>query len=174
MQNIDQDKLRDLEGWEKDAPIPICMGGDYRALTFCCKPGYSLTFGFKCLRDDKLKDLGITPKEFIQIKEEFSDENEWDSDIVCFGSISYCCMRSGGCHRRDLALTMRYPDLSQKEFMKLYFEKKKELAKRILESIKDTEMKEKVKYLLETLLGGTLPQFINQKIKSIGLELGPH
>jgi predicted metal-binding transcription factor (methanogenesis marker protein 9) len=59
MANIDQDKLRDLPGWEKDAPVPVCMNGDYRALTFCCKPGFSLTFGFKCQRDEKLKEIGI-------------------------------------------------------------------------------------------------------------------
>ena len=60
MQELDKDKLRDLPGWEKNAPIPICMGGDYRALTFCCKPGYSLTFGYKCRRDKRLKELGIS------------------------------------------------------------------------------------------------------------------
>ena len=61
--DIDQEKLRDIPGWEKNAPIPICMGGDYRALTFCCKPGYSLTFGFKCKRNKTLKEIGISPEE---------------------------------------------------------------------------------------------------------------
>jgi len=77
MPNIEQDKLRDLSGWEKDAPVPICMDGDYRALTFCCKPGSSLTYGFKCKRDEKLKEIGIDPEEFVRIKEEFSKENDW-------------------------------------------------------------------------------------------------
>ncbi len=149
MVDLDPEKIRDLEGWEKNAPIPICMGGDYRALTFCCKPGYSLTFGFKCRRDEKLKELKISPEEFIKIKERFSQENDWDSDIVCFGSISYCCMRRGGCPRRDLALSMRYPDLSQEQFMKLYFKKKKELSKIILESVTDPEAKKKVAEYLE-------------------------
>ena len=141
MVDVDPEKVRDIEGWEKNAPIPVCMGGDYRALTFCCKPGYSLTFGFKCQRDEKLKELGISSEEFIEIKETFSEENDWNSDIVCFGSISYCCMRRGGCPRRDLALSIRYPDISQEQFMKLYFQKKKELSKIILESVKNPEAK---------------------------------
>ena len=39
--------------------------------------------------------------------------------------------------------------MSQEEFMKLYFQKKKELSKRILEGVTDPEGKEKVKKLLE-------------------------
>ncbi|MHA1293461.1 MAG: methanogenesis marker 9 domain-containing protein [Promethearchaeota archaeon] len=149
MLNLKQDKLRDIPGWEKNAPIPLCMGGDYRALTFCCKPGYSLTFGFKCQRDKALKELGISTEEFIKIKEKFSKDNNWDSEIVCFGSISYCCMRRGGCPRRDVALAARYPNMTKEEFMKIYFKKKKELSRIILQSIKDPKGKEKVKFLLD-------------------------
>ncbi|MFX0082110.1 MAG: methanogenesis marker 9 domain-containing protein [Candidatus Hodarchaeota archaeon] len=149
MINIPPDKLRDLPGWEKNAPVPICMGGDYRAFTFCCKPGFSLTFAFKCRRDEKLKEIGLNPEEFIKIKEKFSKENKWDSDIVCFGSMSYCCMRTGGCPRRDIALVERYPGMPIEEIMKLYFQKKKELSKRILESVKRLEGKEKVKTYLD-------------------------
>ena len=149
MLNLEEDKVRDLSGWKKNAPIPICMGGDYRALTFCCKPGYSLTFGFKCKRDNILKELKLTPEELIHIKERFSKENNWDSELVCFGSISYCCMRRGGCPKRDLALTIRYPNLTKEEFMKIYFQKKKELSQRILERIIDPEAKTKVKPFLE-------------------------
>jgi predicted metal-binding transcription factor (methanogenesis marker protein 9) len=145
MPNIEEDKLRDLPGWKKNAPVPVCMGGDYRALTFCCKPGHSLTFGFKCMRDDRLQELGISAEKFIKIKEEFSEENDWDSDITCFGSISYCCMRRGGCPRRDVALVNRYPGIPLEEIMELYFKKKKELSKKILDSIKDREGKEKIK-----------------------------
>lgn len=144
MVDIDPDKVRDLNGWEKNAPIPICMGGDYRALTFCCKPGYALTFGFKCRRDDVLRELKIDHKKFIEIKQKFSDENDWNSDIVCFGSISYCCMRSGGCPRRDAALTARYPGRSREEFMRIYFQKKKELSRILLESVDDPKAKKKV------------------------------
>ena len=151
MPNIEQDKLRDIPGWKKDAPVPICMGGDYRALTFCCKPGSSLTYGFKCKRDEKLEELGIDPEEFTRIKEEFSKENDWASDVVCFGSISYCCMRAGGCPRRDVALVDRYSGMPMGEIMKLYFQKKKELSKRILERIENQEGKDKVKELLDLL-----------------------
>ena len=145
MLNLDKEKLRDLPGWEGDAPVPICMGGDYRALTFCCKPGFSLTFGFKCKRDEKLKEIRMSPEEFISIKEDFSKENNWDSETVCFGSISYCCMRAGGCPRRDVALVMRYPGKTIEEIMKIYYQKKKELSKKILESVNDLAGKEKVK-----------------------------
>ena len=147
--NLDKDKLRDLPGWEKNAPIPICMGGDYRALTFCCKPGFSLTFVFKCKRDEILKELGVTLEEFIKIKEEFSKENNWDSEIVCFGSLSYCCMRRNGCERRYLALVERYPNLIMEKIMETYFEKKKELSKRILQLVKNSKGKNKIKPYLD-------------------------
>lgn len=149
MVNLKKDKLRDVPGWEKDAPVPICMGGDYRALTFCCKPGHSLTFGFKCKRDEKLKEVGVDPEEFMRIKEEFSKENDWASDVVCFGSIAYCCMRRNGCKNRDVALVERYPEMPLEEIMKLYFQKKKELSKKILECVTNQEGKEKVKELLD-------------------------
>jgi len=150
--DLDPEKIRDIPGWEENAPVPICMGGDYRALTFCCKPGCSLTFGFKCRRDIILKEIELSPVEFMEIKEEFSRENDWDSDVVCFGSISYCCMRRGGCPRRDIALQMRYPNLSKDNVMKIYFQKKKELSKRILENVKDPEGKKKVKAYLDLFL----------------------
>ena len=148
MVELDPDKLRDVPGWE-NAPIHICMDADYRGLTFCCKPGHSLTFGFKCKRDETLIELGISQEEFIKIKEEFSKDNDWDSDLVCFGSISYCCMRRGGCPRRDPALENRYPDKTIEEYMKIYYEKKKQLAKKILESVKDPQNKKKVSMYLD-------------------------
>ncbi len=153
---IEEDKVRDIPGWEKNAPVPICMGGDYRALTFCCKPGYSLTFEFKCHRDETLRELGMNGEEFIRIKEEFSRENDWDSDLVCFGSLSYCCMRRGGCPRRDMALKFRYPDKNKEEIMKIYFMKKKELSERILRSVKDAEGREKVKPYLRLFKDSSL------------------
>jgi len=147
--NLEEDKLRDLPGWEKVAPIPVCMGGDYRALTFCCKPGSSLTFAFKCKRDEKLKKIGLSPEEFIQLKEEFSEENNWDSEFVCFGSLAYCCMRRSGCSRRDIALLERYPDMILEDIMKIYFQKKKELSKKILDSIKSEEGRNEIKPYLD-------------------------
>jgi len=127
------------------------MNADYRGLTFCCKPGHSLTFGFKCKRDQILDEIGMTSQEFIKIKEEFSKENQWNSDLVCFGSLSYCCMRRGGCPRRDPALELRYPNKPKEERMRLYFQKKKELAKRILEAVNDSKGREKVKPYLKFL-----------------------
>lgn len=150
MVTLDQDKLRQLPGW-KDAPIHICMDADYRGLTFCCKPGYSLTFAFKCKRDEVLKKLGITPEEFIKIKEVFSRENDWDSELVCFGSLSYCCMRRGGCERRDPALRLRYPDKTKDEIMEVYYTKKKELAKRILKAANNHEEKQEIETLIQML-----------------------
>ncbi|MFW9941283.1 MAG: hypothetical protein ACFFFT_09595 [Candidatus Thorarchaeota archaeon] len=149
MVNLDKDKLRDLPGWENNAPVPICMGGDYRALTFCCKPGFSLTFAYKCKRDEILREIGLTSEEFIDIKEKFSKENSWDSEVVCFGSISYCCMRTGGCPRRDIALVERYPGKPIEEIMNLYFQKKRDLSKKILERVNNPDGKEKVKGYLD-------------------------
>ena len=131
-QNIDKKFLRNIPSWE-NAPVPICMGGDLRALTFCCKPGSSLTFGYKCLRDTKLKEIGMTPSEFIKLKEKFSEKHKWFDDECCFGSLSYCCMRTSGCNRRDSALKRRYPNKSKDEAMTEYFRLKKELARILLE-----------------------------------------
>ena len=140
--------LRDIPGWNS-ATVPICMFGDYRALSWCCKPGSSLTFGFKCRRDNILKELKLTPEEFMNIKDQYSKENNWDSELVCFGSISYCCMRAGGCPRRDVALVDRYPGVPKEEIMEIYFQKKKELSKKILESIRNQEGKDKIKPFLD-------------------------
>ena len=137
---VDESKLRNVPGWSR-APVPICMGGDPRALTFCCKPGYPLVNGAHCLRDQMLRKIGMTHEEFIRIKEEFSEEFQWADPSPCFGSLSYCCMRASGCVRRDAALLRRYPDLAgqgrsdgklSQEIMYEYFLAKKELAKRIL------------------------------------------
>ncbi len=130
--------VRDIPNWEM-APIPACMGGDYRSLTFCCKPGHSLTFGYKCMRDTRLKEIGMTAKEFIQIKEDFSKLHQWDSDETCFGSLSYCCMRQGGCSHRDIALARRYPQLSYKEALAEYFRLKRVLNKDILKNASNQE-----------------------------------
>jgi len=147
---LKEEKTRDIPGWEKNAPVPVCMGGDFRALTFCCKPGYSLTYAFKCKRDETLREIGLLPEKFLEIKEKFSKDNDWDSEFVCFGSLSYCCMRyASGCPNRDYALTLRYPNKDREELMRIYFQKKKELAKIILEAIKDPEGRKKVKALLD-------------------------
>ncbi|MBN2155439.1 MAG: methanogenesis marker 9 domain-containing protein [Candidatus Lokiarchaeota archaeon] len=139
IKHIPKEKLRDLPGW-KNAPIPICMGGDYRALTWCCKPGSTLTFGYKCLRDIKLQEIGMTPDDFIRVKEEFSKKYQWDSNYPCFGSFSYCCMRRGGCDLRDPGLKKRYPNLEFADIQKEYYIRKKELAEIILKCAKNNEI----------------------------------
>ena len=138
LNNIPKEFLRDIPGWE-NTPVPICMGGDFRALTWCCKPGYALTFGFKCKRDEKLKEVGMNAEEFIRIKENFSKKHNWDSDFTCYGSLSYCCMRQGGCYRRDPGLIKRYPDISHNEMLKIYYSLKKELAQLLLKNVKNQE-----------------------------------
>jgi predicted metal-binding transcription factor (methanogenesis marker protein 9) len=130
--------LRDIDNWD-NAPVPLCMGGDIRALTFCCKPGFSLTFGFKCMRDEVLKDLNLSGKKFIKIKEEFSDEHGWDAPESCFGSLSYCCMRNGGCYRRDMALARIYSGMSFEEAKAEYFRLKKILSEKILNYIENNK-----------------------------------
>jgi len=137
--NISKEFLRDLPNW-KNAPVPICMGGDYRALTWCCKPGYSLTFGYKCLRDQKLKEIGLTLEEFIKIKEEFSKKLNWFSEYTCFGSFSYCCMRKNGCANRDLGLLKRYSNKNIDEILSIYFKLKRKLANIILNAAKNQNL----------------------------------
>ncbi len=149
---IDPKFLRNVPGWE-DAPVPLCFGGDYRALTFCCSPYYPLTFSDHCQRKKVLDELGMTEKEFVKIKREFSKEHGWDDKRVCFGSISYCCMRRGGCPGgRDHALVDRYGknqgDGLTDEVLEQYFKLKKELAKKILEKVKNKDL---VKELLDIL-----------------------
>lgn len=147
IKKISKEYLRNLPNWE-NAPVPICMGGDYRALTWCCKPGSSLTFGFKCMRDQRLKEIGLTPEEFIRIKEDFSKKHDWDSEFPCFGSLSYCCMRQGGCSRRDPGLIEKYPNKPMSQIMADYYKLKRELAVIILKAVKNKEL---VKDLIEKI-----------------------
>ena len=134
-----KDKLRNIDGWN-EAPVPICMGGDYRALAWCCKPGYSLTFGFKCLRDQVLKEIGLSSEKFLEIKENFSKLHDWDSEYPCFGSFSYCCMRNSGCSRRDTGLISKFKGMSFDEIKREYFILKKELSNLLLKEAKNKEL----------------------------------
>lgn len=130
---IDSNLLRNIPNWN-NAPVPICMGGDPRALTFCCKPGSSLTFGYKCNRDAMLETIGLSTKNFIALKEIFSDKYDWKAPETCFGSLAYCCMRQGGCYRRDNALRRIYPTLSYSEALAKYYELKQQLADELMSS----------------------------------------
>ncbi|MEM2058890.1 MAG: hypothetical protein QXO76_11670, partial [Thermoproteota archaeon] len=68
---VTDDKVRAVPGW-RDAPVPICYGGDYRALTFCCHPDYPLAFSHICKRDVVLKELGISKARYVEVKDRFS------------------------------------------------------------------------------------------------------
>ena len=101
------------------------------------------------MRDQTLKEIGLTSGEFIEIKEKFSKENNWDSEIVCFRSISYCCMRVSGCERRDLALSLRYPNKDWNKIMEIYFKKKNKLSEIILKHITNPSTQKKIKKIKE-------------------------
>lgn len=138
----DPSKLRDVPGWER-APVPVCMGGDARGLTFCCKPGHPLMFADKCRRDALLSRIGLSQLEFVSIKDAFSHERKWDCDEVCFGSLAYCCMRRRGCPAgRD---TMLYELYGESTAMEVYFDEKRKLARLLLEA---AEKREEVEHLL--------------------------
>lgn len=136
--------LRDVPGW-KDAPVPACMGGDPRSLAFCCAPGYALSFGFKCRRDELLAEVGLSQDEFTRVKDEFSAANDWDDDRVCFKSLSYCCMRAGGCPgNRDVVLREKYDGTTGvagiEHVMRKYFSLKRRLAVALLERCKNVDL----------------------------------
>lgn len=132
--------IRDVPGWSM-APVPICFGGDYRALTFCCHPAYPLTFSTHCRRKLILDEIGMTEEEYIRIKDEFADEFDLWDDSVCFKSLSYCCMRRGGCPgNRDSVLIKKYgngtEDRLTDHILSQYFQMKKKLTLRILKRAK--------------------------------------
>jgi len=123
-------KTRNVPGWE-DAPVPACLGGDERSLTFCCDPRSPFVgMPFNCRRDELLAKIGLSAEDFVRIKDEFSKENGWDDPRVCFGSLAYCCMRRHGCPFRDAVLAELYG--AERAYYE-YFRRKKELAMRILE-----------------------------------------
>ncbi|HDM37034.1 MAG TPA: hypothetical protein ENG09_07340 [Candidatus Syntrophoarchaeum butanivorans] len=127
---FDPRMVRDVPGW-KNAAVPPCFGGDPRGLTFCCDPRYPLTFADKCRRKELLEKIGLTDEELIEIKLEFSRENGWDTDWVCFKSLAFCCMRKNGCYNRDQAIAKICGSLED------YFSKKRELAIKILKSARN-------------------------------------
>ncbi|MHA1402673.1 MAG: hypothetical protein ACTSSI_02835 [Candidatus Helarchaeota archaeon] len=141
-----KEMIRNVPGWST-APVPLCFGGDYRALTFCCHPAYPLTFSSHCKRKNVLSSLGITEEEFVKIKDEFADEYDLWDDSVCFKSLSYCCMRRGGCPgNRDRVLIRKYGNGTERgltdEILEKYFKMKKELAIRILKKARRQDLVE--------------------------------
>lgn len=109
-------------GWY-NAPKHICRGeGDLRGLTFCCMPVKP------CAVHSKIKKLGLSPKEFADLKMEFVKGTPLEyGDSTCFGSLAWCCKISKPCFLRDGVLDVL--DLSPAEYMRL----KKEMADYILE-----------------------------------------
>lgn len=145
---IDETKTRNLPGW-KYAPIPICLGGDIRALAFCCHPDYNLTHSAVCRRKMALEKIDLSETEYVHIKSSFSKHCNWDDPRVCFGSLSYCCMRRNGCpNTRDYVLYEKYGDRSTpwEHIQKEYFSRKRLLCLEILKAAKNKEL---VKLFLE-------------------------
>ncbi|MHA1849514.1 MAG: hypothetical protein ACTSXU_17855 [Promethearchaeota archaeon] len=137
---VPKELLRDVPGW-KNAPVPACYGGDPRSLTFCCHPGYSLTFSYKCQRDNLLGQVGLTREKFIQIKDEFGREHSWLDERVCFKNLAYCCMRRGGCPEgRDQVLRELYPGLEWDDVLEKYFSLKHDLANKILKACNNQDL----------------------------------
>lgn len=107
-------------GWE-DAPAHVCKGGDARGLAFCCPPVKP------CPIHNKLAEIGLSPQEFINIKEEFGKNTPLGGGpATCFGSLVWCCKSSKPCPLRDSQLQSL--GISQDSYMEL----KKQLADEIL------------------------------------------
>lgn len=127
---IDDSRIRSVPGWKK-APVPLCSGGDLRALTFCCDPNYPLTYEQKCIRRKVLEDIGLSDEEFLDIKKKFTEEMGWADERVCFGSLAFCCLRRRGCPNRDPAIKDVCGSFGD------YFIKKRVLALRLLKAAKN-------------------------------------
>lgn len=107
-------------GWD-DAPSHICRGGDIRGLAFCCPPVKP------CPIMNALKEVGISPQEYINIKETFAKETKLgEGPGTCFGSLVWCCKTSKPCPLRDM--TLKQIGMSTDEYLTL----KKQLSEAIL------------------------------------------
>ncbi|MHC1628533.1 MAG: methanogenesis marker 9 domain-containing protein [Candidatus Nezhaarchaeales archaeon] len=147
---VNREYTRDVPGWS-GAPVPICHGGDYRALTFCCHPDYPLTFSNICLRRKALREIGLSESRYVEIKEWFSGIVNWRSNLVCFGSLSYCCMRRRGCPGgRDYVLMTLYGSSFEKA-LEEYFLRKRVLAVHLLREASNRDL---VKGLIELEVSG--------------------
>lgn len=112
--------VQTLTGWY-NAPKHICGGGDLRALAFCCPPVKP------CAVHSALKQIGLEPQEFTNLKLGFSQETPIESgDGTCFGSMAWCCKITKPCFLRDGALEKT--KLSDVEYTNI----KKKLSEHIL------------------------------------------
>ena len=108
--------------WE-DAPSHICRGGDIRGLAFCCPPVKP------CPIMNALREVGLTPQEFLEIKQKFAKETRLgEGPATCFGSLVWCCKTSKPCPLRDM--TLNQIGMSEDEYMNL----KKQLSEEILKA----------------------------------------
>ena len=130
-----------MMGWD-DAPAHVCRGGDARGLAFCCPPVKP------CPVHTKIAEIGLSPQEFVNIKEEFGKKTELGQGArTCFGSLIWCCKASKPCPLRDAELQTL--GISHDKYMTL----KKELAEEILKASKKGSMNysdEDIKTLAET------------------------
>ncbi|MDD2643462.1 MAG: methanogenesis marker 9 domain-containing protein [Methanobacteriaceae archaeon] len=112
-------------GWD-DAPSHICRGGDVRGLAFCCPPVKP------CPVMNALREVGITPQEYIKIKEDFAKNTRLGEGAgTCFGSLVWCCKTSKPCPLRDMVL--RNINMSPDEYLTL----KKELSEALVGNTED-------------------------------------
>jgi len=109
-----------MTGWY-NAPKHICGGGDLRALAFCCPPVKP------CAVHGALKQVGLEPQEFVNLKLGFSQGTSIESgEGTCFGSMAWCCKITKPCFLRDSVLERT--KLSDVEYMHI----KKKLSEHIL------------------------------------------
>ncbi len=108
--------------WE-NAPSHICRGGDVRGLAFCCPPVKP------CPIMNALREVGLTPQEFLEIKQKFAKETRLgEGPATCFGSLVWCCKTSKPCPLRDM--TLNQIGMTEDEYMNL----KKQLSEEILKA----------------------------------------
>jgi putative methanogenesis marker domain 9 len=123
--------------WD-DSPSHVCRGGDIRALTWCCPPVKPCPIVYA------LEEDGITPQEYIEIKENFGEKTRLgNGEGTCFGSLVWCCKPSKPCPLRDMVL--RRIDMSIEEYMEL----KKQLSDELVGK-SPSVAEESVKALSET------------------------
>jgi len=110
-------------GWY-NAPKHVCKHGDNRGLTFCCPPVKY------CSLLRKIEEIGFTPEEFIQLKQESVKGTLLaDGKETCFGSLVWCCKGSKPCYYRDGTLAQL--GISKDAYMRM----KKDLSEKILDAI---------------------------------------
>ncbi len=122
--------------WD-NAPSHVCRGGDKRALTFCCPPIKPCPIIYA------LEDAGLTPQEYVAIKEEFARKTRLgEGEGTCFGSLVWCCKPSKPCPLRDMVLNRI--NMSIDEYMEL----KKKLAEKLVGRVEPID-EESIKALSE-------------------------